>query len=223
MKRTTTAFEYLGNVAKLVFKGRKNKQGSVEFDGDSVNLKVNNVESLVSSEAGVSVPGTLAVTGVTSLTGNLVLDGGVSLQSGINEKAASVTLTATEIVGTAAGDIGHASGATLVAAPGAGYVLEFVSAVLIYDFDTAAYTGGADDTVIQNGDGAVALSTAIAGADLLEAAGDKIVQVNALAASDQALVANKPITIQGTALTQPGTAAGTLTCHVTYKIHTTGL
>lgn len=138
-------------------------------------------------------------------------------------KSIVATLTADEIVGTAAGDIGHASGATLVAAPGAGYALEFISAVLIYDHDTAAYTGGGDNNVIQNGSTATALTTAIAGADLLEAAGDKIVQVNALTASDQALVANMALSLKGTALTQPGTAAGVLRCHVSYRVHTLGL
>jgi hypothetical protein len=225
MKRTRTAYEYLGDVAKLVFKSNRNKQGSLEFDGanEELNLKVNNIAAATASETGVSVPGTLAVTGATTLTGQLNVNGGLAKQSTVVEKTASVTLTATQIVGTSAGDIGHAAGATLVAAPGAGYVLEFVSAVLIYDFDTAAYTGGGDDTVIQDGDGGVAMTTAIAGADLLEAAGDKIVHVTALSASDQALTANKPLTLQGTALTQPGTAAGVLRCHVTYKVHTTGL
>ena len=37
-----------------------------------------------------------------------------------------VTLTAAEIVGTAAGDIGHANGATIVAAPASGFALEFL-------------------------------------------------------------------------------------------------
>lgn len=133
-------------------------------------------------------------------------------------KTATVELTADEIVGTDAGDIGHASGAELVAAPGAGKVLEFVSAVLIYDYDTAAYTGGGDDNVIQLD--TTAVSPAIAGADLLEAAGDKIVQVTALGDADVALVANKALNFHGTALTQPGTAAGTLSVRITYRVHT---
>jgi hypothetical protein len=133
------------------------------------------------------------------------------------------TLTATEIVGTAAGDIGHAAGATLVAAPGAAYVLQFLGAVLIYDYATAAYTGGGDDNVIQNGASATALTTPIAGADLLEAAGDKIVQLAPLAASDQALVANTALSLKGTALTQPGTAAGVLRVYITYNVITHGL
>ncbi|NJO07985.1 MAG: hypothetical protein HC876_22075 [Chloroflexaceae bacterium] len=104
-------------------------------------------------------------------------DGAISLQTSVTTHVAVKTLTATQIVGAAAGDVGSTAGAELVAAPGAGYVLQLVNAVLIYDYATAAYTGGGDDNVIQNGDGAVALTAVIAGADLLEATGDKIVQV----------------------------------------------
>ena len=159
----------------------------------------------------------VAVDGVT------LKDGAVVLQSNVQTLVAAKTLTATQIVGTAAGDIGSTAGAELVAAPGAGYILQLLGAVLIYDYNTAAYTGGGDDNVIQNGDGAVALTCAIAGADLLEASGDKIVQVTPLSATDQALTANKPLTLKGTALTQPGTAAGVLRCYVTYNKIATGL
>lgn len=137
---------------------------------------------------------------------------------------AEVTLTATQIVGTSAGDLGHASGAELVAAPGAGYVLQLINAVLIYDYSVAAYTGGGNDTFIQNGASAVALTTSIASADLLGAAGDKIVQLTPLSASDQALTANTSLTLKSTtAWTQPGTAAGVLRCHVLYRLITTEL
>ena len=136
-------------------------------------------------------------------------------------QTAEVTLTATEIVGTAAGDIGHASGATLLAAQGAGTVVEFISAVLIYDFDTAAYTGGGNDLVIKQG--STTLTAAIAAADLLGASGDKIAQVTQLSASDQALTANTGLSLVGTAYTQPGTAAGVLRVKLAYRVHSTGL
>jgi len=134
------------------------------------------------------------------------------------------TLTATEIVGTAAGDVGHADGAILVAAPGAGYTLEFVSAFLIYDFGVAAYTGGADDAVIQVGvtGTQVAVSSAITGASLLEAAADKMLRLGSTA-TELVHADNGAISLKGTALTDPGTAVGVLRAHVTYKLHTTGL
>jgi len=111
-----------------------------------------------------------------------------------------------------------------VAAPAAGYVLEFVSAMFIYDYATAAYTGGADDIVVQVGASGtqVTVSGAITGAELLEAAADKLLQLNAIA-TELAPAAGSAISIAGTALTQPGTAAGVLRVHVTYKVHATGL
>lgn len=134
---------------------------------------------------------------------------------------AEVTLTADEIVGTDAGDIGHSAGAVLVAAPGADKILEFVSAVLIYDFDTAAYTGGGDDLVIRQG--TTAVSAAIAAADLLGDTADDIAYVNALSAADIKLTANSTLNLSGTAYTQPGTAAGVLRVKVAYRVHDAGL
>ena len=134
------------------------------------------------------------------------------------------TLTAEEIVGNSAGDVGHVDGAILVAAPGTGYALEFVSAFMIYDYDVAAYTGGADDTIIQVGvNGAqVTVSGAITGANLLEASGDKMLRLGCIA-TELVFADNGVISLYGTALTQPGAAAGVLRVHVTYRKHTTGL
>ena len=133
-------------------------------------------------------------------------------------QTAKVTLTAAEIVGTDVGCIGHSAGAVLVAAPGAGKVLEFVSAVLSYNFDTAAYTGGGDDVVIRQG--ATAVSAAIAKTDLLADTEDDIAYVGALSAADVKLTANSTLNLAGTALTQPGEAAGTLDVFITYRVHT---
>ena len=141
-------------------------------------------------------------------------------------KSIAVTLTATEIVANAAGALAHADGSILVAAPGTGYTLEFISAVLIYDHATADYTGGGDDVVINVGvtGTQLAQSSVINKADLLTAAGDKIVFISSLDAADLALVDNSAISLfAGTAFTQPGTAAGVLRCHVSYRVHTTGL
>lgn len=141
-------------------------------------------------------------------------------------RRADVTLTATEIVGSAAGDVAHADGAILVAAAGTGYTHQFLSAVLIYDHVTADYTGAGNDTVINVGvtGTQVAHTTAIAAAQIWTASADTITQVTELAASDQALVANNVISLfAGTAPTQPGTAAGTLRCLVYYRTLATGL
>lgn len=134
------------------------------------------------------------------------------------------TLTATEIVGTSAGDLGHANGAELVSAVGSGYVLEFIRAIAIYDFATAAYTGGGNDTTINIGSGGAALTGVVTSANLLGAAGDKIVMFNPLSTAALPLSVGTGISMNSvTAWTQPGTAAGVLRVQTSYRIHKTGL
>lgn len=157
--------------------------------------------------------------GGTAVIGNGAVDSAQIASSVI--QTASVTLTATEIVGTSAGDLGHADGAIIVAAPGTHNVLEFISAVMIYDFDTAAYTGGGNDLVMRQG--TTAVSGATTSANLLGAAGDKIVYVAALAAAGVALTENSTLNLSSTAWTQPGTAAGVLRVKVAYRVHASGL
>lgn len=160
--------------------------------------------------------------GVT-VDGVRLKDGGISIgTTNVSMFTTLTTLTAAEIVGTAAGDIGHANGATLVAAPSSDYTLEFVSAVLIYDYATAAYTGGADDLVIALGSGGAALTTAITDANLIKAAGDKVLKISAIA-TEKNLTVGTAISLRGTAYTNPGTAAGVLRVYTTYRVVTTGL
>lgn len=170
-------------------------------------------------------------TGVT-VDGVLLKDNKVTASGGISQGTANVTeftvlttLTATEIVGTAAGDIGHANGATLVAAPTSDYALEFVSAVIVYDFATAAYTGGANDLVICYGSGGAALSDVSNTADLLGAAGDKVLfqPASLSTGSGVPMPVGTGLSLRGTAYTNPGTAAGVLRVYTTYRIITTGL
>jgi hypothetical protein len=177
--------------------------------------------------AGTHFKGPLTIAGVEVVNSSGAITGDIQATAGsigsteIADsvlKVDKVTLTATQIVGTAAGDIGHTDGAILVAAPGAGKCLEFVSAVLSYNYDTAAYTGGGDDNVIRQG--TTPVSAAIAGADLLEDTADDIAFVSALSAADIKLTANSTLNLSGTALTQPGDAAGTLDVFITYRVHT---
>lgn len=170
----------------------------------------------VDSKQGFSVNGTKVI----DENGNLTAPSGSVNSSEIDPQViqfATVEFGPTEIVGTSAGDIGATAGAPLVAAPGAGYILEFISATLSYTFDTAAYTGGGDDVVIRQG--TTAVSAAIAKADLLGDSASDIAYVNALAAADIKLTANSTLNLfAGTAFTQPGTAAGTLKVHIAYRV-----
>jgi len=179
----------------------------------------------------LSVTDDLDVTGLATVgetlgvTGVLTATAGISNISQVVEKTALVTIDSTKIVGTSAGDIGHADGAILVAAPGTGYAHEFVSAFFIYDHATADFAGGGDDIVVQVGvtGTQVAVSGAITDANLLTASGDKMLRLGSTA-TELAHADNGVISLQGTALTNNGgTAAGVLRVHVTYRVHTTGL
>jgi len=170
---------------------------------------------LVDEINGDLTPETISTTGLNSLTG------GTTISSNCVEYTTEVTISSAEIVGTAIGDLGHASGVELVASAGAGTALQFVNAVLIYDYNTAAYTGGAGDdlTVYIN---SVPVSPAIATADLITKAGDTVIHLNSLA-TDFVLGVNSNINLASTAVTNPGTAAGVIRAIVTYRVITTNL
>lgn len=135
---------------------------------------------------------------------------------------AEVTISAADIVATTAGKLGHAAGYPLVADPGATKVVELISAVLIYDYDTAAYTGGGNVSI--NINGGAALTGVVSAANSLGAAADKIVQLAPLSTAGNALTANKGLNlVAAAAFTQPGTAAGVVRVKVAYRVHTHGL
>ena len=133
-----------------------------------------------------------------------------------------ITISAADIVATTAGKLGHAAGVPLVADPGADYMAELVSAVLIYDYSTAAYTAGGNLTINENGGSA--LTGVISAANSLGAAADKIVTFNPLAVAAANRTANKGLNlVAATAFTQPGTAAGVVRIHIQYRLHKLGL
>jgi hypothetical protein len=184
------------------------------------------IVEIIDAINGLATTATLGATTTTTLTAS----GLVTASAGVSMGTANATmftvlttLTATEIVGTAAGDIGHASGATLVTNASSAYTLEFVSAVAVYDFATAAYTGGANDLVVAIGSGGAAISGVCSTANLLGAAGDKIVYFLPLATAAVPMSVGTGISLRGTAYTQPGTAAGVVRVYTTYRVITTGL
>ncbi len=115
---------------------------------------------------------------------------------------------------------------TLVAAPGAGKVLEFVSAQLFFDY-TAAYTESTDNLAVkfENGSGA-AVSQTIEATGFVDATADTI--TNALAKID-AIVAktgseNKALVLHNTGDGEygGGNAANAIRVKVAYRVWTTG-
>jgi hypothetical protein len=171
--------------------------------------------------AGVTIDGVLVKDNAITTTGLNTMTGGTVISPTVTEYTTDVTIASAQIVGTFANDLGHANGSPIVLAPGAGYALQFVSAVLIYDYDTAAYTGGAGDdlTFYIN---SVPVSASIATADLITKAGDTVIYVPALA-TDYVLGVNSTINLACTEVTQPGTAAGVIRVKCTYRVIETEL
>lgn len=162
---------------------------------------------------------------ILSVTGAASFTGGISLTATVTEYTTIVTVDSTKIEGNDVGDIGHADGAILVAAPGTGYTTEFVSAFLIYERVAADFAGGNNDLAIQVGvnSAQVAMSGAITDANFLTASSDKMIRLGATA-TEVVYADNGIISLAGTAFTNnSGTAAGMLRVHVTYRVHTTGL
>ena len=133
---------------------------------------------------------------------------------------ASVSITAANITDTGAGHLGHAAGVPLVAAPGSGYFIELISAVLSYTFGTAAFTGGGNITV--NYTGGSAVTGLVSFANSVGAGASNITQfVPLAAAAGYSLPSNTGLSlVAASAPTQPGTAAGTAKVFLAYRVHT---
>lgn len=131
------------------------------------------------------------------------------------------TISAANIIGTSSGQLGHANGYVLVPSYGADKVVELVSAILINEFDTAAYTAGGNTTINISAGGA-AMSGLVSNANFIQASADKIIQFVPLAATFNVLVADKGLAlVTASAPTNPGTAAGVFHYRVMYRVHST--
>jgi len=111
---------------------------------------------------------------------------------------------------------------TLVAAPGAAYALEFISAVFIYDY-AAVYTETSDNMAIRYTDGSgTAVSKTIETTGLLDASADKISVVTPVA-TDPLLTANAALVLHNTGDGEFGGTGSPCRVKVTYRVHATGL
>ena len=111
---------------------------------------------------------------------------------------------------------------TLVAAPGAGKVLEFLGATVIYDY-AAAYTESADNAVIRftDGSGAIA-STTLETTGLLDATSDQLRTLKPIT-TDITPVANSPLVFHNTGDGEWGGTGSPVRFKVAYRVHATGL
>lgn len=114
-------------------------------------------------------------------------------------------------------------GTTLVAAPGAGLVLEFISLELAYDYDgVAAYTiGAATNLEVQYGLGGVATSTTEVVTGFLDGVADDLRLLDKLEVSLTPVV-NTALTLT-LAVADVTVGASPLHAKVAYRVHATGL
>ncbi len=111
---------------------------------------------------------------------------------------------------------------TLVAAPGAGYVNEFVSAVFIYDY-AAVYTETADNLAIRYADGSgTVVSLTLETTGLLDQTADKISAISRLA-TDPLLTANAALVLHNTGDGEFGGTGSPCRVKIAYRVHATGL
>lgn len=129
---------------------------------------------------------------------------------------AEVVLTPAEILAL------NSAPKELVPAPGAGFVHEFISAIMILDYETVAYATNGNLTV-QN-ESATALSNTVLLANLLAATADKMVQLGALDTADTGTVLAENEAIQLACATGDPTAGNSpMRVKVVYRTHETGL
>lgn len=133
---------------------------------------------------------------------------------------AEVSLTNAEMLAL------RATPKTLVAAPGTGKVLEFVSAVLLFDY-TGAYTETADNMAVKYTDGSGAIvSETIEATGFVDATADTM--TNAIAKADVIVAKsgseNKALVLHNTGDGEygGGNASNAIRVKVAYRVHTTG-
>lgn len=131
-------------------------------------------------------------------------------------KVASGKISTANIIGTSAGQLGHANGVLLVPVAPTGYINRLAFAVLTIDFVTAAFTGGGN-TTINIGGGGAALTGLVSNANFIQSAADKTIEFVPLAATFNVYTtANSLNLVTASAPTQPGTAAGVINYVVGY-------
>jgi hypothetical protein len=130
---------------------------------------------------------------------------------------AITTLTPAQIIATTAGSLSHAQGLIAVPAAPAGFVNVLHRAIVSYTFGTAAYTGGGN-TTFNIGAGGAALTGLIATTTLWQNASSIIQMFVPLSTVAFPITTATSINlVTASAITNPGTAAGTAKVYVWYS------
>jgi hypothetical protein len=115
-----------------------------------------------------------------------------------------------------------ASQKELVAAPGAGKVLEFLGAMFIYDY-VAAFTESTDNLVVRFTDGSGAIvSTTLETTGLLDAESDQLRTFKPIV-TDLTPVANAALVLDNSGDGEFGGTGSPCRVKVAYRVHDTGL
>lgn len=177
--------------------------GNVAFSGNVIHNGVYGID--LTNGSNVSISGDVFTGQSTAdYNGTFKIDG---------EYVTSVSITATEIVGTSAGDLGHASGVTLVSAV-ASRIIEPRAVVVNFTFATGQYGDGGGNLSAKYDGGANATGT-ITTLSTIGAASSNISILRA--ATGLALVNTKLVLVASAAMTA-GTGAGTAVIKTYYRL-----
>lgn len=134
-----------------------------------------------------------------------------------NARLVSVALTAADLIDTAAGKLSHANGLIVVPAAPTGFVNVLHRAIVSYTFATAAFTGGGNTTMNIGGGGA-AITGLIATTTLWQNASSIIQEFVPLSTVAFPITKETSINLKtASAITNPGTAAGSAIVYVWYS------
>jgi hypothetical protein len=171
----------------------------------------------------------LVVKGAASQSANLleVQDSTGAVKFRVEKEGMGVERYAEVSIAAAAVATLRAAPVTLVAAPGAGKILQFVSAVLILDYTAPGFTETTDNLAVKYGDGnGVAVSQTIECTGFIDQTADMV--TNAVPKTDviatKAQCENVPLVLHNTGDGEFGGSGGsTLRVKVVYRVHNSGL
>lgn len=116
----------------------------------------------------------------------------------------------------------RATPVTLVPAPVAGKLLEFISAVFIYDY-AAVYTETSDNLAVKYTDGSgIAVSKTLETTGFLDQTADKIAYLGPIA-TDPLMTAAAALVLHNTGDGELGGTGSPVRVKVAYRVHSTGL
>ena len=130
-----------------------------------------------------------------------------------------IPIPATAIVGTSAGDLGHANGVPLVTTPGSGKFLEFISALLIFDGAGTSYADGGNVTINL---GTTPITGLVSAANSFGSNGQKVYQFQPLTTAAYSALLNTGLNLTAAAAFTAGTGTGVGKVQIQYRIHSTG-